>query len=173
MRRRKLLPITFNGMTAYTRDDVERVFGIKYKTFQVRVNRGGMTPHEAISHPESLRYGPEPVGVGGVTKLKSGYAVEKISTSEGEKYPSVLTLTNDPDKNGNQWAYQHRLVWCRNNGRDLLPDENIHHVNGDRSDNRIENLELWSKSQPAGQRVQDKVRWAREILSVYGEECPA
>lgn len=43
----------------------------------------------------------------------------------------------------------------------------VHHKNGNRSDNRPENLELWSKSQPPGQQVEDKVRWAREILERY------
>ena len=38
---------------------------------------------------------------------------------------------------------------------------------GDKLDNRIENLELWSTSQPRGQRVADKVAWAREILDTY------
>lgn len=37
-------------------------------------------------------------------------------------------------------------------------------------DNRLENLELWSSSQPSGQRVKDKVQWAIEILSLYQPE---
>ena len=64
---------------------------------------------------------------------------------------------------------QHRLVMSEMIGRELLPHENVHHKNGDRADNRPENLELWSSSQPPGQRVQDKVIWAREIINLYGE----
>lgn len=64
---------------------------------------------------------------------------------------------------------EHRLVMEQHLGRKLLAHENVHHKDGDRSNNSILNLELWSTSQPAGQRVQDLVDWAHEVLNLYGD----
>lgn len=65
---------------------------------------------------------------------------------------------------------EHRDVMEQFLGRSLLKYETVHHKNGNRQDNRLGNLELWSSRQPAGQRVCDKILWAKEIISQYGTD---
>lgn len=69
-----------------------------------------------------------------------------------------------------RYVREHILIMEEFIGRNLLPQETVHHKNGVRNDNRIENLELWSSRQPSGQRVEDKVKFALEILTTYAPE---
>src|SRR5208282_666921 len=82
------------------------------------------------------------------------------------------------DKNGyrmlkrnGRYTPEHRLVMETKIGRKLFEFENVHHINGQKLDNRLENLEIWNKKHPSGQRIPDKVAHAVETLSLYPAEA--
>ena len=68
---------------------------------------------------------------------------------------------------------EHRYVMEQYLGRPLSKEEIVHHRNGMRDDNRLENLQLHPSNHPAGQALGDLIPWAIEIVERYvGEVTP-
>lgn len=84
-----------------------------------------------------------------------------------EGYKIMIAVDPDTGKYRRR-TYEHVLVMEEVHGRRLFKGETVHHKNGVRDDNRPENLELWSKGQPAGQRVEDRIKYYIEFLESYG-----
>lgn len=80
----------------------------------------------------------------------------------GLERPGGLTIDHSGYVRLNNRILEHRLVMEQVLGRPLETWENVHHVNGIRHDNRPENLELWVKAQPPGQRASDLAEWVVE-----------
>jgi len=98
-----------------------------------------------------------------IAKYRSDYRVVNINGYVEVQHPDTANLPFT------KYILEHRLVMEQHVGRPLFDHENVHHKNGNRADNRLENLELWSTKQPSGQRVEEKVVWAKEVLELYGD----
>jgi hypothetical protein len=87
-----------------------------------------------------------------------------------EKGYVFLNIPEHPLSNARGYVREHRLVMEEHLGRPLKPSEQVHHRDGDRTNNDISNLELWTGNHPTGARVKDLVQWCRDFLAEYEEE---
>lgn len=94
-----------------------------------------------------------PAWKGGRRKTSNGY---------------ILAWAPEHPRAHSKCVLEHILVMEKHLGRLLIDKETVHHKNGIKNDNRIENLELWSSNHPSGQRVEDLLLWAKEIIELYG-----
>lgn len=95
------------------------------------------------------------------------YTAEGYLHSHGYR---ILYRPNHPNADANGRLAEHRYLMSEALKRPLLPKEEVHHMDGNRANNNLSNLELWNTSQPPGQRVEDKIKWAFEILNLYGTD---
>lgn len=99
---------------------------------------------------------------------------EKIKKEGPPKYRTLrkdgyvwITKRGHPNAAKDGRILEHTYVMSEFLGRPLVKGESIHHKNGIRDDNRIENLELWIHTR-SGQRLEDRIKWAIEFLEKHG-----
>jgi len=85
-------------------------------------------------------------------------------SKEGYRY---IKRPSHPNANTNGWVLEHRAIVADDLGRPLAASETVHHKNGVRTDNRLENLELRMDQHGPEQTIEDRVLGAIEVLSEY------
>lgn len=94
----------------------------------------------------------------------NGYVTLRVAVIADADLPLFRAMTTP----ASPVVLEHRWVMAKHLGRPLRPDENVHHKDGNRTNNRLQNLELCTEVHPPGQRVFDQVKWAKKILKRYG-----
>jgi len=122
--------------------------GTKWNQERIEAHRKRM-----IGHPTSettklkislAQRGPNgPNWKGGITHNSEGYR--------------LIKRENHPFKNCMGYVFEHRLVMEEKIGRYLTKHEIVHHINGIKNDNRIENLELMNRAQHISEHKRKRI----------------
>lgn len=153
--------ITRKEWTNHSETPSDMPIRIKFRTWNNFVKECGFQPKSPhlsdLARKNSMLAHKGKIGFawkGGRIKDKFGYI--------------YLWKPNHPNCRTAGYIQEHRLIMSEYLGRPLKPKENVHHKNGKRDDNRIENLELWTTIQPSGQRLEDLIYSAKILLENNG-----
>lgn len=112
---------------------------------------------------------------------RNGFQMRRTGPASGEGHPDwkggrnidkdgyvLVYCPNHPSsQNGKKYVREHRLVMEQVLGRYLLPTEVVHHVNGCKTDNRPENLEVFQSN---GEHLSETLRGKCPNWSPEGRE---
>lgn len=105
---------------------------------------GGVTPIATVTRRVRRHFAGHPMPfMHGHFKAKRGADSPRWKGGRVVNRKYVLAYAPDhPQANSKGYVAEHRIVMEQTLGRELHPDETVHHLNGDGHDNRPENLEL-------------------------------
>lgn len=158
---------TFGNWTVIgrTRHQSRSKSGRKHVSWHCRCVCG----NERVYYPQPLKALVEGASCGCIRRVTKAGNIYGSGYVRPDGY-RMVSRPNHPNAKANGAILEH--VWIMSNmlERPLRKGENVHHKNGVRHDNRPENLELWYTYQPHGQRVEDLLDWAYQIIEMYGPE---
>lgn len=103
--------------------------------------------------------------------FEGNYIHERKLNNRGKKNKYYyITKIGHPNAQKSNIGRIPEHVWIMSEflNRPLYKNECVHHKNGLKYDNRLDNLELWTRAHPPGQRVDDKIAWCKKFLDEYG-----
>lgn len=124
-------------------NDIANILGVTSTIITRRLKRFGIATR---SHKEANRISNS----GEKSKRWNG---GKTTHSEGY----ILVRSKEhPSADSRGYVYEHRLVLEKHLGRYLRKDEHVHHKNGVKNDNRLENLEILTNSEHSTLHIKEK-----------------
>ena len=149
-----------------TMKEIGEVLGVDAVAIHYRLKKFGIPTRDRYDHPVSdkVRENARRVGQNRKGTKQTDEAKRKISEAKAGKlsnpskygghtknrsgYVYVYNPTH-PHCSSDGYVMEHRLVMENSIGRYLEKDESVHHINRNRKDNRIENLQLMTRSEHA------------------------